>query len=112
MGSNGEPQRELRSEPHGEPFSEQRREHQSPGDVWGTGGDGGLARGDTVGIDADCSPTRVCRNARDFTFDGIAEDEEDLATSWRHLLQREGKLSAGQPSIRELVLGPPDGSAE
>lgn len=64
---------------------------------------------DDVGGDADCSPTKVCRNARDFTFDGIAEGEDDLATSWRSLLAREGKLAAGDtPSVRDLVLGPAD----
>jgi hypothetical protein len=57
-------------------------------------------------IDADCSPTKVCRNAREFTFEGIADEGEDLVTSWRNLLQREGKLSTeAAPSIRELMLG-------
>ena len=56
--------------------------------------------------DADCSPTKVCRNARDFTFDGISDGDDDLATSWRKLLVREGKLSTGDtPSVRDLVLG-------
>lgn len=61
-------------------------------------------------IDADCSPTKVCRNAREFTFDGISEGEEDLNTSWKSLLQREGKLAApGEAkSIRDLVLGGAD----
>ena len=62
---------------------------------------------DEVELDADCSPTRVCRNARDFTFDGIAEGDEDLATSWRKLLEREGKTSPDGTSLRDLVLGPP-----
>ncbi len=70
------------------------------------------AEHDPVAADVDCSPTKVCRNARDFTFDGIADGDEDLATSWRQLLQREGKFSAEQPSIRELVLGQPDGAVE
>ncbi|MEM7286595.1 MAG: hypothetical protein AAF480_09615 [Actinomycetota bacterium] len=68
-------------------------------DVWDTSAD--------VALDADCSPTKVCRNARDFTFDGIAEEGEDLATSWKQLLEREGKLDADGGSIRDLVLGPP-----
>ncbi len=60
-------------------------------------------------IDADCSPTKVCRNAREFTFEGIADEGEDLVTSWRNLLEREGKLSTeATPSIRDLVLGDPD----
>ena len=58
-------------------------------------------------IDADCSPTKVCRNARDFTFDGIGDGSEDVGTSWRKLLEREGKLAStdGAPSIRDLMLG-------
>ena len=59
-----------------------------------------------AGVDADCSPTRVCRNARNFTFDGIAGEGEDLASSWRELLEREGKLSNEGGSLRDLVLGP------
>ena len=62
-----------------------------------------------AGLDADCSPTRVCRNARAFTFDGIADEGEDLASSWRNLLEREGKLSNDGGSLRDLVLGPPQG---
>jgi hypothetical protein len=63
-------------------------------------------------IDADCSPTKVCRNAREFTFEGIADEGEDLGTSWRNLLQREGKLSTEvTPSIRDLMLGDNDPDA-
>jgi hypothetical protein len=61
---------------------------------------------DETGVDADCSPTKVCRNARDFSFDGIAEEGQDLATSWRRLLEQEGKLVDGGSPIRDLVLGP------
>lgn len=67
-------------------------------DVWDTSMD--------VELDPDCSPTKVCRNARDFTFDGIADDDQDLATSWRQLLEREGKLAPEGGSVRDLVLGP------
>ena len=35
--------------------------------------------GTAVGIDEDCGPTRVCRNARDFSFDGFT------AVSYTHL---------------------------
>lgn len=80
---------------------------QSPGepevlrDVWTT-------PDDQTDLSEDCSPTRVCRNARDFTFDGIAEGGEDLPTAWRRLLESEGKRSDSTGSIRDLVLGPPD----
>ena len=67
-------------------------------DVW--------AGNEDVSADADCSPTKVCRNAREFSFDGIAEGDYYLGTSWRNLLAREGKLAAGDTaSVRDLVLG-------
>ena len=47
----------------------------------------------------------MCRNVRDFSFDGIAEEDEDLPTAWRRLLDQEGKRSPGAESIRDLVLG-------
>ncbi|MEM7091528.1 MAG: hypothetical protein AAF567_00890 [Actinomycetota bacterium] len=69
-------------------------------DVW--------THADLVSDDPDCSPTKVCRNAREFSFEGIAEDgDADLGTSWRRLLEREGKLSTDGGSLRDLVLGPP-----
>jgi len=57
-------------------------------------------------LDAECSPTKVCRNMKDVTFDGFAEDGVDLSTSWRNKLAREGKLT-GAP-VSELVFGPSD----
>ena len=69
-------------------------------DVWSADDDAEMAD--------DCGPTKVCRNARDFTFDGIAEDGEDLPTAWRRLLETEGKRSSDAKSIRDLVLGSPD----
>ena len=56
-------------------------------------------------FDEDCSPTRVCRNAREFSFDGIAPEGSDLTTAWRERLEREGKLNRSAESIRDLVLG-------
>ncbi len=66
-------------------------------DVWGQATDTDFA--------PDCSPTKVCRNAREFTFDGIADDGGDLAGSWRRLLEAEGKAAPGGASLRDLVLG-------
>ena len=66
-------------------------------DVW-QGGDG-------AAFDAEHSNVKICRNARHFTFDGFAEGDEDVATSWRKLLEREGKASPGGTSVRDLVLG-------
>ena len=61
--------------------------------------------GTAVDLDEDCSPTRVCRNARDFSFDGFADEGGDLQTAWRDTLAREGKLAGTANSIRDLVLG-------
>jgi hypothetical protein len=56
-------------------------------------------------LDEDCSPTKPCRNMKDVTFDGYAEPGSDLGAAWRAKLAREGKLSASEGSIRDLVLG-------
>ncbi len=58
----------------------------------------------------DCNPNRVCRNARDFSFDGFAEEGGDVAAAWRETLAREGKLNTSGGSIRDLVLGSPTSS--
>ena len=62
------------------------------------------------GIDEDCSPNRVCRNARSFSFDGFAEEGGDVQAAWRATLVREGKLGPSGESIRDLVFGPPTSS--
>ena len=54
-------------------------------------------------LDADCSPTRACRNMKDVGFDGFGGDGEDVATAWRNKLAREGKL--GGSSLADLVFG-------
>ena len=70
-------------------------------DVWQAGEDSDL--------EPQASNAKVCRNARHFTYDGFAEGDEDIATSWRKLLEREGKASSDGTSVRDLVLGPPSG---
>lgn len=60
---------------------------------------------DHVELDEDCSPTKVCRNMKDVTFDGYAEPGSDLGSAWRARLEREGKLSTSGASLRDLVLG-------
>jgi hypothetical protein len=54
-------------------------------------------------LDAECSPTKACRNMKDITFDGYAEEGGDLATAWRNTLAKEGKLGTG--SVADLVFG-------
>ncbi len=56
-----------------------------------------------LALDEDCSPNKVCRNMKDVSFDGFAEDGVDMATAWRNKLQREGKL--GSSSLGDLILG-------
>jgi hypothetical protein len=54
-------------------------------------------------LDAECSPTKACRNMKDVTFDAFAEEGGDLATAWRNTLAKEGKLGSG--SVADLVFG-------
>lgn len=71
--------------------------------AWAAGGD----LSDQLGtVDADCSPTKNCRNMQGITFDGYAEPGTDLRAAWRDRLAREGKLSTDGGTIRDLVLGP------
>ena len=63
---------------------------------------------DQVLLDADCSPTKTCRNMVGVSFDGFADSDTDLQGAWRATLAAEGKLSGGDASLRELVLGPRD----
>ncbi|MEM8621446.1 MAG: hypothetical protein AAGF73_17175 [Actinomycetota bacterium] len=86
----------------GDQSAHQQSEGDVVSDVWATTAD------ESVDAADDCGPTRVCRNARDFTFDGIADEGEDLPTAWRRLLEREGKISNEASSIRDLVLGAND----
>ncbi len=63
---------------------------------------------DQVLLDADCSPTKTCRNMVGVTFDGFADQGMDLQSAWRETLKRDGKLSEDGASLRDLVLGPHD----
>ena len=67
--------------------------------IWAGSADGRLD------IDEDCSPTKQCRNMRDITFEGFAEAGTDISTAWKAVLAREGKLTPGAETIRDLVLG-------
>ena len=59
-------------------------------------------------LDADCSPTKTCRNMVGISFDEFADSETDLPSAWRETLEREGKLASNGSSLRDLVLGPHD----
>ena len=53
----------------------------------------------------DCGPQQNCRNMQLVSFDGMAAPGSDLAAAWRERLAREGKLTPGAVTIRDLVLG-------
>lgn len=55
-------------------------------------------------LDDACSPTKVCRNMKDVTFEGYAEDGGDIRAAWRNTLARDGKLSGS--SVADLIANP------
>ncbi|HEY7047983.1 MAG TPA: hypothetical protein VH373_12235 [Jatrophihabitantaceae bacterium] len=64
---------------------------------------------ETNGADLDAAVgghRKHCKNAKHMSFEGFAAGEEDVRTAWRTRLEREGKLTEGGQSIRDLVLGP------
>jgi hypothetical protein len=79
-------------------------EAQDPGDVLRTVWQG--TPGALQDLEAECSPTKACRNMKDITFDGFAEEGGDIATAWRNTLAKEGKLGTG--SVADLVFGSSD----
>lgn len=63
---------------------------------------------DSALFDADCSPTKTCRNMVGISFDELADSGTDLKSAWRQTLESEGKLASDGASLRDLVLGPHD----
>ncbi len=66
------------------------------------------AQGQTsADLDEDCGTTKSCKRMADVGFDGLAsaEGDVDLRTAWRARLEREGKLTPGSGSVRDLVFG-------
>jgi hypothetical protein len=55
-------------------------------------------------LDEECNPNKACRNMKEVTFEGFADEGKDLATAWRETLIREGKLGTGG-SIGDIVAG-------
>lgn len=67
--------------------------------VWAATGQGSDDLADSFG------PQRSCKSMENVGFDALASGDGDLRAAWRATLEREGKLSAGAGSIREIVLG-------
>jgi hypothetical protein len=65
------------------------------------------AQGQTAeDIEEACGTDKSCRKMAGVGFDGLAEETDgDLRLAWRTQLAREGKLSRGAGSVRDLVLG-------
>lgn len=66
------------------------------------------AQGQTsADLDEDCGTTKSCKRMADVGFDGLAgaDGDVDLRTAWRARLEREGKLTPGTGSVRDLVFG-------
>jgi hypothetical protein len=60
------------------------------------------------GVDLDeCGPTKICRNMKDVSFDGMAEPGTDLHAAWRDRLRREGKLNTGGGTVQDWVRDSP-----
>lgn len=76
-----------------------RADIENPFKMWSTPDE------DQVLLDADCSPTKTCKNMVGISFEGFAEDGADLAAAWRATLEREGKVSSDSVSLGDLVLG-------
>jgi hypothetical protein len=68
--------------------------------IWAAEGGSGEDLGEVRGT------TKSCKNMTFVSFDGLAEPGTDLRQAWRDRLEREGKLSKAEGSIRDLVLGP------
>lgn len=60
---------------------------------------------DITELEAACGPQRSCKNMSAVGFDGLAENG-DLHAAWHAQLAREGKLTPGTTTVRDLVLGP------
>lgn len=69
--------------------------------VWqGTGQDAS----DLVEV-CDTPRKKECRNVVHMTFDGYAEEGEDVQTAWRNKLEAEGKRSTKGGSLADLIFG-------
>jgi hypothetical protein len=72
--------------------------------VWRSQGQTTLELADEAG------EKKTCKRMADagVGYDDFAAGEEDLSSSWRARLEREGKLNQAGGSVRDLVLGSAD----
>jgi hypothetical protein len=68
--------------------------------VWSAQGQGSTDLADALGT------KKSCKNMTNVGFDGMADEDSDLRSTWRARLEREGKLNPEAASIGDLVLGP------
>ncbi len=68
-------------------------------DVWSARGQDGEALADELGT------AKGCKRMSDIGFDDMSGPDGDLSAAWQAQLKREGKLSTGTSSVRDLVLG-------
>ena len=60
------------------------------------------AQGDPAAeLDEECNPNKVCRNMKEVTFEGFADEGQDIKSAWKEALERDGKLGTG--TIGDLV---------
>jgi hypothetical protein len=68
----------------------------------------------SVDIDESCGNTKACKSMDSVGFDGLVDEESsgggtsvggNVRSAWKTKLEREGKLTAGTGSVRDLVFG-------
>lgn len=59
-------------------------------------------------VEAACGPQKACKSMAAVGFEALAGPDGDLPAAWRATLEREGKLTPGARSVRDLVLGQDD----
>jgi hypothetical protein len=68
----------------------------------------------SVDIDESCGNTKACKSMDSVGFDGLVDEESsgggtsvggNVRSAWKTKLEREGKLTSGTGSVRDLVFG-------
>ncbi len=98
---------EVRREPGGEQREASERGEPAEAaeaveilrEVWTARGQGAADLEDMSG------PQKSCKRMADVGFDGLADQGDDMRAAWRETLERDGKLSQGTGSVRDLVFG-------